>query len=98
MPLSRRLFLVNSSAAVAGAAVAGSAAFCAPTGRAWQLPPKRAIHSIENEWITLKDGTRLGARLWMPVDAAASPVPVVWEYLPYRKRDFERQRDTAWAE
>jgi putative CocE/NonD family hydrolase len=108
MSLSRRLFLVNSSAAVAAAAVAGSTAFSAPAapaasaasaaGHRWQLPPKRAIHSIENEWITMKDGTRLGARLWMPVDAAASPVPVVWEYLPYRKRDFERQRDTGWAE
>jgi putative CocE/NonD family hydrolase len=94
--------LVNSSTAIAGAAVAGSAflaeAKAAATGRPWQLPPKRAIRTIENEWIPLKDGTRLAARIWMPVDAAAAPVPVVWEYLPYRKRDLERQRDTGWAE
>jgi uncharacterized protein len=53
---------------------------------------------IENEWITLKDGTRLAARMWIPLHADVSPVPVVWEYLPYRKRDAERQRDTGWAE
>jgi putative CocE/NonD family hydrolase len=36
--------------------------------------------------------------MWIPVGAEQSPVPVVWEYLPYRKRDFERQRDSGWAE
>ena len=65
---------------------------------AWRLPERRPIRSIENEWIALKDGTRLAARIWMPVDAEKSAVPVVWEYIPYRKRDFERHRDTAWAE
>jgi len=99
MTLSRRHFLAGSSAAIAGAAVIGAPAFAAATsGRAWQLPPKSPIRTIENEWITLKDGTRLGARLWIPVHAEAAPVPVVWEYIPYRKRDMERQRDTGWAE
>ncbi len=65
---------------------------------AWRLPEKRPFRSIENEWIALKDGTRLAARIWMPVGAEKSAVPVVWEYIPYRKRDFERHRDTAWAE
>ncbi len=45
------------------------------------------IHEIENTWIPLTDGTRLAARIWMPVDALASPVPAVLEYLPYRKDD-----------
>jgi predicted acyl esterase len=45
------------------------------------------IKEIENVWISLKDGTRLGARVWMPVDAVRSPVPAVLEYLPYRKDD-----------
>ncbi|MBD8506447.1 CocE/NonD family hydrolase [Hoyosella sp. G463] len=47
----------------------------------------------ENEFIPLPDGTRLAARLWMPRDAAASPVPAVLEYIPYRKRDVTRGRD-----
>lgn len=38
------------------------------------------------------------ARLWIPDSASSAPVPVVWEYLPYRKRDFERHRDSGWAE
>jgi uncharacterized protein len=84
---------------IASAAAVGSPAFCASnTGRGWQLPAKRPFRTVENEWIPLKDGTRLAARMWIPTDAAASPVPVVWEYIPYRKRDFERQRDTGWAE
>jgi putative CocE/NonD family hydrolase len=63
----------------------------------WQLPEKNAVEVIENEWIVLKDGTRLGARLWLPVGASTAPVPVVWEYIPYRKRDFTRSWDDAWG-
>ena len=53
----------------------------------------RAVRVIENEWIPLADGTRLAARLWLPEDAEHNPVPVVLEYLPYRKRDSMRLRD-----
>ena len=49
---------------------------------------------IENEWIALPDGTRLAARIWLPGDAVHRPVPALLEYLPYRKRDFMRRRDT----
>jgi predicted acyl esterase len=97
MSVSRRNFLVGTSAVIASTAVGGSSAFSSPS-RGWQMPPKKPFRTIENEWITLKDGTRLAARLWIPLHAATSPVPVVWEYLPYRLRDFERQRDTGWAE
>ena len=38
-------------------------------------------------FITLKDGTRLAARVWLPDDAEANPVPAVLEYLPYRLND-----------
>jgi predicted acyl esterase len=61
----------------------------------WALPRKRTYSIVENEWITLKDGTRLGARLWLPEGATKSPVPVVLEYLPYRKRDVTRSRDNT---
>ena len=43
--------------------------------------------------ITLSDGTRLSTRIWKPVDADADPVPVILEYLPYRKRDGTCARD-----
>ncbi len=43
--------------------------------------------------IPLADGIRLSARVWMPEDATANPVPVILEYLPYRKRDGTAVRD-----
>jgi uncharacterized protein len=51
------------------------------------------IHTIEHFFIPLADGTRLAARLWLPEDAEASPVPAILEYIPYRKRDGTRGRD-----
>lgn len=48
----------------------------------------RKVREIENTWITLSDGTRLAARIWLPEDAEKNPVPALLEYLPYRKRDF----------
>ncbi|OSQ37396.1 CocE/NonD family hydrolase [Thalassospira mesophila] len=50
---------------------------------------------IENKWITLKDGTRLAARIWMPDSADLTPVPAVLEFLPYRKRDGTSPRDES---
>jgi hypothetical protein len=43
--------------------------------------------------IVMSDGCRLSARVWMPVDAVANPVPAVLEYIPYRKRDGTLPRD-----
>ncbi len=51
------------------------------------------ITEIENQWITLADGCRLAARLFLPDSAAISPAPAILEYIPYRKRDFTRRRD-----
>ncbi|MCE2565139.1 CocE/NonD family hydrolase [Komagataeibacter sp. FNDCF1] len=47
----------------------------------------------EHIWITMRDGCRLGARIWLPDDAADHPVPAILEYIPYRKRDGTRDRD-----
>lgn len=41
---------------------------------------------IENEWIPLKDGARLAARIWLPDGADKVRVPAVLEFHPYRKR------------
>ncbi|MEW1981892.1 CocE/NonD family hydrolase [Citricoccus sp. NPDC079358] len=48
---------------------------------------------IENVFIPMRDGARLAARIWMPVDAEQNPVPAILEYIPYRKRDSSRARD-----
>ncbi|MGH6898649.1 MAG: CocE/NonD family hydrolase [Geminicoccaceae bacterium] len=51
------------------------------------------IVEIENVWITMSDGCRIAARIWLPKGADAAPVPAILEYIPYRKRDFMRARD-----
>ncbi|WP_407051315.1 CocE/NonD family hydrolase [Methyloraptor flagellatus] len=53
----------------------------------------KSVRVIENLFIPLSDGTRLAARLWLPEDAEAHPVPGILEYIPYRKRDGTRGRD-----
>jgi hypothetical protein len=53
----------------------------------------RPVREIENVFIPLRDGTRLAARIWLPEDAEADPVPAILEYLPYRKRDGTAARD-----
>jgi putative CocE/NonD family hydrolase len=101
---SRREFLRVTAAlgtAAVGTGVFGTPARCTAAAAArgpWTLPPQRPIKAIENMWIELEDGTRLAMRLWLPADADVSPVPVVLEYLPYRKRDGVRARDQSWAE
>lgn len=53
-------------------------------------------HSITVEdhmQITMPDGVKLSARLWLPDDARHNPVPLILEHLPYRKRDGTIVRD-----
>ncbi len=53
----------------------------------------RKVVEIENTWIPMPDGTQLAARIWLPEDTEADPVPAILEYLPYRKRDGTVERD-----
>ena len=53
----------------------------------------RAVRTIDHVWIPLSDGTRLGARIWLPEDAETDPVPAILEYIPYRKGDGTATRD-----
>jgi putative CocE/NonD family hydrolase len=53
----------------------------------------RDVQVIENQWITMSDGVRLAARMWMPEDAEDNPVPAILELIPYRKRDGYRRSD-----
>ncbi|WP_350333759.1 CocE/NonD family hydrolase [Coralliovum pocilloporae] len=53
-------------------------------------------HTVwENIFIPLADGRRLAARVWMPDGAENNPVPAVFEYIPYRKRDGTAPRDES---
>lgn len=52
-----------------------------------------AVKVIETEWITMADGVRLAAKLWLP--EGAGKVPAILEYLPYRRRDGTRTRDNG---
>ena len=96
MAISRREFVLTAGTALTAVAVD-------TVGRdfgasSWRPSAKEPIRTLENEWIPLKDGHRLAMRLWLPTTADHSPVPVVLEYLPYRKRDHTRRRDQAWGE
>ena len=55
----------------------------------------RPLREIMTAWIPMPDGTQLAARIWLPVDAEADPVPAVLEYLPYRRRDGTSTRDSV---
>lgn len=52
---------------------------------------KYEVKVIENEWIVLKDGIRLSARIWLP--QTNEKIPAILEYIPYRKNDGTRTRD-----
>ncbi len=56
---------------------------------------QQGFSTSEDQWITLKDGTRLATRIWMPDCAKEKPVPAVLEYLPYRKRGGTDLRDES---
>nr|WP_312748504.1 CocE/NonD family hydrolase [Candidatus Nitrospira neomarina] len=43
----------------------------------------------------MSDGIRLAARIWLPEQSEANPVPGILEYIPYRKRDGTAHRDSV---
>ena len=46
----------------------------------------RKVRVIDHQWIPMPDGTKLAADLYMPLDLEQSErLPVILEYLPYRK-------------
>jgi uncharacterized protein len=61
----------------------------------WSLPDPVSVREIENAWIGMPDGLRLAVSLWLPdID---TPVPVVLETTPYRKRDSSRGYGVYWG-
>ena len=57
-------------------------------------PLPEAVEIVDPLWITMADGCRLAARLWLPTSARATPVPAILEYIPYRRRDATIIGDT----
>ncbi len=55
----------------------------------------RPVRVLRDEWIPMPDGCQLSARIWLPDDAEAHPVPAILEYLPYRKDDATAVRDAG---
>ena len=53
----------------------------------------REVSVLEDVLIPMRDGVRLAARIWLPLDARESPVPGILEFLPYRQADRMRDRD-----
>src|SRR3990172_6467217 len=53
----------------------------------------REVSVLEDVLVPMGDGVRLAARIWLPADAGASPVPAILEFLPYRQADRMRDRD-----
>ena len=53
----------------------------------------REVRQLEYVWIPLRDRTKLAARVWLPVDAEADPVPAILEAVPYRMSDGMATRD-----
>jgi putative CocE/NonD family hydrolase len=57
-------------------------------------PLPEPVEIVDPVWITMRDGCRLAARLWLPKSARATPVPAILEYIPYRRRDATIIGDT----
>ena len=51
------------------------------------------VRLIPNEWIAMRDGVRLAARIWLPEASDTEPVPALLEYIPYRKGDLMAPTD-----
>jgi putative CocE/NonD family hydrolase len=55
------------------------------------------VQVIDNEWIELPDGVRLGIRLWLPEEAGSHAVSAILDAVPYRKSDGTAIHDAAWG-
>jgi len=49
----------------------------------------------DNVLIEMSDGVLLAARVWLPEVARQEPVPAIFEYVPYRRRDGTADRDAV---
>ncbi len=93
-----KIVRIGDSALSRRAVVAGAgclAAACGHVSGTWMRPTPQPFRVVEHEWIPVRDGVRLSARLWLPEGAA--PSAAVMECIPYRKRDLYRSYDDSWG-
>jgi putative CocE/NonD family hydrolase len=63
-----------------------------------QAAPERYGMTLEEAWITLPDGVRLAADLYLPSGGAdGERFPVLLEYLPYRKTESRARNHSLYA-
>jgi putative CocE/NonD family hydrolase len=70
-----------------------AATMSASITRVTDFPHK--VRVVPHKWITMSDGARLAAKLWLPEGTEDHPVPAILEYIPYRKNDFTAVHDHA---
>ncbi len=90
MTMNRRAFIKGSASVLPTVLVSAGPATSAAattTKKSWTLAPAQGFHIVENQWIAMADGTQLAVKLWLPDSSAQRRVPVVMEYIPYRKSD-----------
>lgn len=85
-----RRWVLKGLATGSSAPLLGPLSSCVAEPVVQQPGPPRII---EHQQLVMPDGIRLSARLWVPAGAERDPVPLVLEYIPYRKRDLYRQID-----
>ena len=88
-------FVLPRRAVLASGAAFGLATACGHAPSAWQKPEPSTFRVVEHTWISMRDGVRLSARLWIPESSQRHPA--VLEYIPYRKRDLYRAYDDIWG-
>ena len=90
----RELILGLNAALLAAAAGAAAPAFSRSSSAAGSASGLK-VREIENTWISMPDGVRLAARIWLPETAGHRPVPAIFNYCPYFARLFTRPDDDA---
>ena len=53
----------------------------------------KATQLLDPVFVTMTDGVKLAAKIWLPLDAESNHVPAILEYLPYRRTDGTAARD-----
>ncbi len=90
--LTRRQFVQTSSLAIGAASLVGVQGLVS-LAHAQGITYPYKVREIENIWIPMSDGARLAARLWIPEGAEKNPVPCIFQYNPYHKRNRTRLGD-----
>jgi putative CocE/NonD family hydrolase len=90
----RELILGLNAALLTAAAGAAAPTFSRSSSGAGPASGLK-VREIENTWISMPDGVRLAARIWLPETAGRRPVPAIFNYCPYFARLFTRPDDDA---